>query len=277
MRDAWNSLSDTLSTIATVVGAVVAMGAAWAVIWTWVRTWDWMQRGIAIFIAICLAFLVVLALYTLWRKTQIRKIPALLYKLDSMLRDYVEQYEPDKADTMDVTKLVGDLAELMHIAIYPGGDALKKADKKTIREQTERFNRAIGSLNIKNNSTEQLKLLMQVSALMNEHNIGLKRVKDTPQYQNILKRIRMLERIQPSPYVSINIDNYFRWSDGWYSQLLGTKFITSKPDIFQLSPAEYRAQAAYGKPVIEDAMDVLIAQVAESLQEKKRKTESKKE
>lgn len=277
MRDLWNSLSDTLSTVATAVGAVVAMGTAWAVIWTWVKTWDWVQKGIAYFIAICLTFLVILALYTWWRKRQIYKIPTLLYKLDNIFRDYVNQYDPDKAAAKDMDKLAEDLGELMHIAIYPARDALKRGDWKAIQLQTQRYTKTIGSLDIKDNSTERLKLLMQISALMNEHNIGLSLVKDTPQYQKLFKEISMLERIQPSPYVSINIDNYFRWSDGLYSQLIGMKFITSKPDIFQLSPAEYRASAAYSKPVIEDYMDVLIAQVAESLQEKKRRTEGKPE
>jgi hypothetical protein len=273
MRDFWNSLSDALSAITTIVGAVVAMGTGWLVIWTWIKGWDWVQKGIAIFLALCLIFLVVLAFYTWWRKKQIYKIPSLLYKLDSMIRDYVNQYNPSKIPTEDITKLASDLGELMHIAIYPLGNAIIKGDWKQVESQTSRYSRTVGSTDIKNKSSDRLKLLMQISALMNEHNVGLKNIKDTPQYQKILTKINVLERIQPSPYVSINIDEYLRWSDGWYSQLIGMKFITGNPEIFQTSPAEWRATVAYSKPVIEDYMDVLIARVAESLNEKTVKRE----
>lgn len=271
MREWWNNLSEMLSSVATIVGVVVAMASGWAVVWTWVGTWDWVQRGTAIFIAICLAFILTLAIYTWWRRTQIHKIPILLYKLDGMLRNYVNHFNPEECVGDDVNKLCIDLGELMHIAIYPLGNAFLKQDKSKLLAQTERYRKTIGdpAESIKNG--QSLITLMQISALMNEHHIGLTLVKSTPQYQQVLKMVGELERIQPDPQVSIKIDNYLRWADGLYSQLIGMKFITSKPTHFAILPAEWRAVVSYSQPVVEDYADVLIAQVSKSLNNSKDK------
>jgi hypothetical protein len=238
-----------------------------------------MQKSTMIFVALCLVFLIVLSGYTWWRKVQINQIPKLLYKMDGMLRTYVDQYNPKNLPITqnELVHLAEDLGELFHIAIYPLGNALKKGDRKAISTQTRRYNSALNtSTDVKNRKLESLKQMMQISALMNEYNIGLKTIKDTPHYKMLFDKVSLLERIQPNPDVSIKIDAYFRWSDGYYSQLMGMKFITSQPEIFQTSPAEYRATAAYARPVFEDQVDVLIAQVSESLQNNKRKSQEKK-
>ena len=248
--------------------------AGWAVVWTWVQHWDWVQKGCAIFIGLCLVFLLSLAIYTWWRRTQVYKIPTLLYKMDGILRAYVDQYDPKNLTITqnELVHLAEDLGELFHIAVYPLGNAFKRGDKKAISDQTRRYNSALNTpTDAKSRNLENLKQMMQISALMDEYNIGLKTIKDTPHYKTLVNKVALLERVQPNPYVSIKIDAYFRWSDGYYAQLMGMKFITSQPEIFQLSPAEYRATAAYAKPVFEDQVDVLIAQVSESLQKDKRK------
>ena len=245
MRDWWNHLADTLSQVATVVGVVVTMGATWVIIWTWVTTWDWVQKGIVIFIGVLLTFLLVLSVYAWWRKNQIYQIPKLLYKMDSILREFVDQFEPLKVPIADTKGFLDDLSELMHIAYYPLANAYQKKDKKAIASQTTRFNKAM-PIDPKD-TTENLKRMMQISALMNQHNIGLSKIKNTPQYKQLSEKVAMLEKIQPNPYVSIAIDKYLRQSDGWYSQLMGMKYITSQPEVWQLSPAEYRA--AWSEPL----------------------------
>ncbi len=272
----WDNLSNTLSQVTTAVGVVTMLVAGWAVIWTWVREWDWVQKGSAIFIGLALAFLLLLALYTWWRKTQVYKIPMLLYRMDGILRDYVVIFDPSKTEIADMQGLVDDLSDLMHIATYPLFSALRKQDKRALAEQTARYNRSLGTpVDPSKNSGDTLKTLMQISSLMNAHNVGLNVVKQTLQYQELFKKVSLLERIQPDPQVSIKIDSYLRWSDGLYSQLIGMRFITSKPETFALLPAEYRAVASYSQPVMEDYVDVLIANVAEALHTGKKKAEGK--
>jgi hypothetical protein len=269
LKELFDSFADALQAVSTIVGVGVMLGVGWAVAWNWVKSWDWMQRGLMIFVAALLFFLLALASYSWWRSKRVYRIPALLYKLDSIIRNYVEQFDPNNVSDEDAASLARDLGELMHLAIYPLGNAYRNKNRNAIASQTERYSKTIGKLDVDNSSSERLKLLMQISALMDEHNSGLKIIKATPQYRKLFEEIKLLERIQPNPYVSIKIDDYFRWSDGYYSQLIGMKFITSKPEMFQLSPAEYRATVAYSKPVIEDYMDVLIAAVAESQQKGK--------
>lgn len=272
MRDWWNGLSDTLSSVVTVVGAITMLVAGWAVVWTWVQTWDWVQKGCAIFIALCLLFLLSLSVYTWWRKTQIYKIPIYLYRMDKLLRDYVAQFDPKHSAVKDMPGLAEDLGEIMHIAMYPLFNALKRQDKRALAEQTARYTKTLGTpVDPKNQSTDQLKTAMLISALMNDHNVGLNIVKNTPQYQELFKKVSLLERIQPDPHVSIKIDSYLRWSDGLYSQLIGMKFITSQPEAFALLPAEARATASFSQPIMEDYVDVLIAQVSEALHNGKKK------
>jgi amino acid transporter len=115
MRDLWNSLTDALSAVTTIVGVVVMMATGWAVIWTWIKGWDWMQKGVMIFVALCLIFLLLLSINAWWRKTKIYRIPNLLFRLEEIIRNYVDNYDPTTITATDKRELALDLAELLNI------------------------------------------------------------------------------------------------------------------------------------------------------------------
>ena len=92
IKEWFNSLASALGSVTTIVGVAVMLAGGWVIFWTWVKNWDWVQKGLMIFIAVCLLFILILSVYAWWRKTQIYKIPSLLFKLDEIMRVYVDGY-----------------------------------------------------------------------------------------------------------------------------------------------------------------------------------------
>jgi hypothetical protein len=162
------------------------------------------------------------------------------------------------------------------VNLYSYANAYKSKDKHKIAEQTQRYTKRLETLmNFTDKSNESLKKLMQICGLMNQHGVGLKTIQDTPNYATIKNEVLRLRKIVPNPEVNIRINTYFNWSDGLYSFLLGQKWVTSDPENFTLSSAEYKATSSYTRPTIEGFADTLIASVAESLQKGKAKTDNK--
>lgn len=268
MRDKFNSLAEALSAITTIAGAVALMASGWAIVWTWVRDWDWMQISMAIIVAVCIIFVAVIAIYAWWRKNQIYKIPNLLYTIDGILRDYVNSYDINKlkVSAQEKSELAIELTELIHVNPYSMANAYSKKNKKRIATETERYAKRYESLiNPENRTNDNLKIIMQICGLMNQHGVGLKTVQDTPNYADKRKLIISLQRVVPNPEVNIKISSYFNWADGYYSLLICQKWVTSDQDLFSLSPAEYKAISSYAQPLMESTLDTLIADVSQSM------------
>jgi hypothetical protein len=269
MREYFSSLSEAQQAVNTIFGVVMAVAAGWAIFWKWIGPLDWVQKlsiGIAVF---CLLVIFITAFITWWKKRNIEKISSMISQLDEIVRRYVGNFTPEITDE-ESYNLSSDLGDLFHFNVTGITSAIKAKDKRRIAFQMEQFSKKIPTLiDPEKRTNESLKTLMLMAGLMNDHHVGLNEIKNTPNYQIIYDKIKALQQIVPNAETNIKINNYFNWSDGLYSLLLSIRFISDKPEMLELMPAEGKATKNFLQPLIEGNTATLISAVRESIEKNK--------
>jgi hypothetical protein len=276
IREYFTVLSDAQQAVNTILGVVAMVALGWAIIWKWISQLDWVQKlaiGIAAF---CLLIIFIVAFITWWRKRDIEKIPQLLSQLDEIAQAYIRDFDTKTVNPQDIQAASLDFGEILKIDVWRFSTSLEHKDRMMIRKQAEDAQKKINAfIDPKNRNNDSLKLLLMMSGAMNTHSVGLDRVKMTYDYQKIYKKIKYLQRIVPSAETNIRINEYFNWSTGLYSLLLGYKYALDKPQLAELLPAEERATTTFITPQIEGNIATLISAVRESLEKHKYHESSK--
>ncbi len=266
IREFFNALSDAQQAVITIVGVVAMIAAGWATVIAWFDDLSpasifWYSIAVA-----CLILIFIVASITWWRKHDIDNLPNYLCQLDAMVRDYVNNLAPDKANPDDWANCTRDLGELWHIDVRNLATAVQQQDKIRIKKMSFSTSSMFSNMtDPKERSSTTLKSLLTASGIMNFHCVGLDVVKKTDNYQRLFTKIKNLQRIAPSAEVNIKINEYFNWSDGLYSMLLGYRLIYDKPELLSLLPIGEKASVSYAGRQIEGSVATLISAVRESL------------
>ena len=281
IRDFFNSLSEAQQAVITILGVVMVISAGWATAIEFIKNLSiasivW--YSIAILALICIF---IVAFLTWWKKRNVEKIPAYLCLLDELSLKYIREFDITKIPPEDALKIAMDLGEYLNVNIPRIEQAFKndKVDSKSkqmgdyelekIKKNTERL------IDPKNKTQDTLKLLLIISGIMDEHGVGLKKLKETPNYKTIFEKVRKLQSVLPSVETNIKIQEYFRWSTGYYSYLLGRKFVSDRPDILSKFTVADRVTNNIIVPQIEASTITLISAVRESLEKIKHEDDKK--
>jgi hypothetical protein len=205
-------------------------------------------------------------------KHNVEKIPTYLWRLDILSIKYIKEFDITKVPPEDALKVAQDLGEYLNVNVPRIEQAFlkDKVDSKTkqmgdyeldkIKKNTERL------IDPKNKTQDTQKLLLIISGIMDEHGVGLNKLRETPNYKTIYEKIKKLQSVLPSVDTNIKIEEYFRWSTGYYSYLLGRKFISDRPDVLSKLTVADRITNNIIVPQIEASTITLISAVRESLE-----------
>ena len=104
-----------------------------------------------------------------------------------------------------------------------------------------------------------------MGSILDTYNVGLGRLKATPQYQKLDKKIKSLQREAPSAYISVKVNDYYTVSERLYVMLLGTKPLFDQPKLIERMPAKVNAKRSQIRPIVDGQIANLIAGVRESV------------
>jgi hypothetical protein len=243
------------------------------VIRRWFESLDTIQTS-ALWVALVCLGIILLTYYWDWqRKRGVDKLPELLAQLDKLTLDYISNYtmvNPPEA-------LLNDMASLMKMDIGDLKAAAYSGNKKRAEQAFIAFADKYGRYSNPKKFQDNIMTLRLAGGLMNEYNVGLVSITNTPEYQRIYQRIRNLRRRLPSAIISAKINEYFNQSVGLYSMLLSVKPFESLGTLRDTIPAQTRAHYEVMLPSIEGHMDTLISAVRESINDYKQKDKSFKE
>lgn len=266
IREYFNSLSDAQQAVNTIMGVVAVVAGGWVIIEQFIKQLDISQKiaiGVVIF---CLLVIFIIAFITWWRKHDVGNIPEYLSQLDLMLQNYVRDFDISGVKDEDIAAVSIDLGGMLKIDVWRMNELIQHRNKDLLKYQMTKTNSNVNKYIDPNNRTnDSLRLLLMISGTMNYRGVGLDILKNTDNYKRIYQKVKSLQRIVPSARANIKINEYFNWSTGLYSLLLGYKFITNKPDVMELLPPEERATTTFMGPQIEGSTATLISAVREAL------------
>lgn len=254
---------ETTSTIRWLLGVFLILAVIGVAFGKWISGLNTLQIasfyiGIGIIVLIGITFLVD------WNtRRNIYRIPDLLALIDELTLDLIDEYEFPKENedvTDDLAKVIGtgDINQLK--------SAVREKRKSAVESELTRMNNHYNSLVNSKKPQEALQNLLLTSGFLNSHDIGLKRVTNTPRYNRLYKTIKTLQKRVPSANINMKINEYWKWSEGLYSLILTTKPLMNIPGLKELMPPKYLASSSMMRPQIQDFTTVLISGVRESIE-----------
>lgn len=272
IREYFSVLSDAQEAVNTIMGVIAAVAVGWAIFWRWIGDLELMQIvaiGIAV---ICLLVIFVIAFITWWRKRNVDKIPTYLSQLDEIMKDYVNKFDVNQVDDKNAQAVSIDLGEILGIDVWRFSTLLEQHNRQMIKSQFVNMQKRIsGSIDPKNKNADTIELLLTMAGAMDNHDLGLNNVRKKENYRKIYDMVKKLQKMAPSAEVNIRINEYFNWSTGLYSMILGYKHIFRKPQLIELLPAKGRSLTTYFSPQVEGNSATLISAVREALEKAKQR------
>lgn len=267
LRSFKDAVDDTTSTIRSILWMVGVVAVIIIVIRRWLGSLDTIQTS-ALWVALVCLGLIIVTYYLDWqRKRSVDKIPELLAQLDKLTLDYIDNYS--MVSTPET--LLDDLASLMNMNISELKAAAHSGNSKRAEQAFGAFAEKYGRYSNPKKFQDNIMTLRLAGGLMNEYDVGLASITNTPEYQRIYQRVRYLRRRVPSAIISSKINEYFHQSEALYSMLLSVKPFESLGKLREMIPARMRAHNDVLLPTLESYMDTLISAVRESINDYKQK------
>ena len=224
--------------------------------------------------------LVIFTLVLNWlQKRDIERIPDLIEKLDVLTTNYIDDFHFDLTED-EWEKINADYSSILDIDLRGLEEVCRSPDtpRSTIDRTYDGVCRQyMRRLDPKRQEEESLEYLGDMGSILDSHNCGFNKLKMTPQYQKLERKIKALQRKAPSAYISVKVNDYFIVSERLYVLLLGTKPLFDQPTLKDRLPAKVKAKKSQVRPIVEAQVANLISGVRESITKHKERHMQQKE
>lgn len=272
MFDWWRAFRETVdettSNIRWCLGVVAMIGTITVIIGRWLSTLNTIQI-VALYVVLGCLVIIGITYFVDWRrKKSVENIPELLAKIDQLTLQYIEAFDPPSKPE----QVSDNLAKMLGLNTTQLKAAMRRQDQEGIELEYEKVMRQYQHkfANPSNKAPETIQNLLYMSAFLNDNEMGLKQVTATAEYQRLQDRVRMLQRMVPSPNINMKINDYWRWSEGLYCVVLTTRPFLFLPGIDKSRiPPKVRAANALMRPTVEQQTALLISTVRESIEQYK--------
>ncbi|PVV84018.1 hypothetical protein [Dehalogenimonas alkenigignens] len=218
--------------------------------------------------------LVILSLILKWAETRrIDNLPVLLGKLDFMVAEYVDKTDINLSED-ETNTLFKEQCELFKMDYGKFIAAMKSKDKARVKKAFTDMGESRARLlevDPKKSTKDTLHKIMHFGALLDNHDVGLERLKQTPQYKKLYNRIQKLIHLSPSALINMRTNDYFNWSEGLYCSILSNKQITNNPEFTDCLPVEALTSARMMRQLVERTNATLITSVREAIRDSRKK------
>jgi len=270
----FETAKETTTTIRWLLGVVVVLGAIGIGFGEWLSHLNTISF-VSFWVVIGALILMLGTLGLDWmRQRDIERIPDLVEKMDILTSNFVDDFTPQLSEG-EWRNLYRDYSVILGLNLDNLMNVLPKDYNKTLLEREfENINRAyVRKLDPQKKTEESLIYLGDMGSILDTYNVGLGRLKATPQYQKLDKKIKSLQRKAPSAYISVKVNDYYTVSERLYTILLGVKPLYEQPMLRELLPAKIKAKKSQIRPMVDGQIANLISGVRESIVKYKERNE----
>jgi len=219
------------------------------------------QFALILVVLLCLVIIGLMFLLN-WLKSQsVNRIPDLLYQMDALIKAYVTENE---LSGEEYQALMVDIIEFLHINPQDALGAILLPSPHEREQSSDNLLDQIKSVFDGTNAKESLNGLLMLGGLLNNHNLGLNRIKNGSEYQTLHRILSGLQK-RANATTNVAVNNCLLWSDGLYSLLLLTNYKNMPDSLEARLPAKMKAAMQLLSPLLNMVIEQRIAEVKDAI------------
>jgi len=258
-------ITDVSGRVAAIAGMAAMIATVWGIAWTWAKQIDTVQKILFSFATLCF-FVVFLYLFgRWWRKHNLERLPDLIDKLDNITMHYIDNSEYTLS-VNDWQAMLGEYGTLIGMDFHRLITATTEHKDSVTDEELGRLQKFYDRKMNPNKLAAGINELRDIGELLNEYNIGLKALKETRKYKQLIADIKDLQRQLPNVAISAKVNEYLYQSEGFYNLLLSTKpLLEMRLDTKSQMLTRVGVKKGQVRPIVEGQIANLITSIRESI------------